>query len=81
MILHPRRTRANRWPDVVLRCDGVACNERETFAHRTSYAEITTWCSKNFWTIMYRNEAFQHRCARCQRLTKAPAAYLDRLQA
>lgn len=81
MIFRPQRTRANRYPDVVLRCDGVACSERETFPYGQSYAEISLWCARHHWTITRRNERFEHRCSSCVRLTKAPQAYWDRLTA
>lgn len=82
MIVWPPKTRKNKWPEVVLMCDGVACGEHQRFPCGTTAAEITQiWFRANFWTAKFRNGKFEHRCAQCQLLTKAPAAYLAQLQA
>lgn len=81
MITFPRRTRTNRYPDVVLRCDGVACNERHEYPYGTTCTAISHAIKQIGWQITFRNGRFEHRCSACARLTKVSQSYIDRIVA
>lgn len=81
MIIRPRKTRANRFPDIVLRCD-AECGERETFSCTTTYREISHWAKSHGWKTTYKGQSkFAHHCPICERLKLAPASYFERLSA
>lgn len=82
MILRPKRTKANLWPDVILFCDAPGCEARELFPHGTETKAISHWERAHGWISVYKGHGkFTDRCPICERLRQAPAAYYDRLSA
>ena len=80
MILRPRKTKANLWPDVILFCDAPGCDVRELFPHNTDCRTISHWNKRHGWSVAYKGHGkFHHRCPICERLAKAPASYFDRI--
>jgi hypothetical protein len=87
MILWPKKKPSDQRPMVILMCDGVdpdnsrhACMERELFQHKTSGETISHWAKRHGWSITYKGQGkFQHLCPICDRLSKVPQSYIDRI--